>query len=203
MKRRVLDVSKLPHLAFGPRDPLWWAVMALVAIEGSMLVLLALSYVYVADRTHPFPPTHMTTTIAWIATVELACWIASGFPQHRSSVHAIRGDVRGMRRTLALACFFAVVGCTIRFCIMKMLPFRWDDHAYGSVVWGLLGVQWLHGVTGVFEDLLYVALLFKGPIEDKHRVDIEVSTPLIYFVIAGGTLVWALVFLPVLLGGGR
>jgi cytochrome c oxidase subunit III len=201
--RRTLDVSGLPHTVFGPRDPLWWGVMCLIAIESTMLVLLAVSYVYVSDRTQPFPPTHMGTGIAWVGTIELLFWIASGVPQHLSSKHAVAGNLRGMRRTLAVACLLAVIGCALRVWVFHMLPFRWDDHAYGSVVWGLLAVQWLHGLTGVCEDLVYVVLLFVGPVEDKHRVDIEASTPLVYFVIAGGVLVWAIMFLPLFLGGGR
>ena len=38
-RRRVLDVEALPTHAFGHRDPLWWAVILLVCIEGTMLVL--------------------------------------------------------------------------------------------------------------------------------------------------------------------
>ena len=75
MKRRVIDVSKLSHLAFGPRDPLWWSVASLIAIEGTMLVLLALSYLYVSDRTTPFPPTHIHQFVAILMTVEIVLWI--------------------------------------------------------------------------------------------------------------------------------
>jgi hypothetical protein len=46
--------------------------------------------------------------------------------------------------------------------------------------------------------MVYIVLLFVGPVEDKHRVDIEVSTPLWYFVVAGAALAWAVVFLEVL-----
>ena len=77
MRRRVIDVSELPKVAYGARDPLWWAVMLLVAIEGSMLVLLAVSYFYVRSRTEPFPPVMVPRAIATIALLEVALWIAS------------------------------------------------------------------------------------------------------------------------------
>jgi heme/copper-type cytochrome/quinol oxidase subunit 3 len=199
MKQRALDVSGLPTHAFGHRDPLWWAVVLLVAIEGTMLVLLAVSYFYIRDRTTPFPPAHVAHRIAWIATLELAVWIASAVPTYWSGRAAIAGDVQGMRRHLIAATLLGVVAASLRWYEFHLLPFRWDAHAYGSVVWAFLGLQWTHALTGIGENLLYIAVLLIGPVEHKHRVDIEVSTPLWYFVIAGAALAWAVVFLEVLL----
>lgn len=203
MKRRVLDVTALPNLAFGSRDPLWWAVMLAIAIEATMLVLLVIAYFYVSDRTTPFPPAHIPAYVAWIATVDLACWMVACIPQHRASKAAIRGELRPMRRNLIAATLLAIAGIALRIWLMSELPFRWDDHAYGSVVWGLLGLNLFHGLTAIGEDGVYVVLLFLGPVEDKHRVDVEVSSPLAYFVAVGAIVVWAVVFLEILVGGGR
>jgi cytochrome c oxidase subunit III len=199
--RRTVDVSKLPTYAFGSREPMWWAVMLLVAIEGTMLVLLAISYFYVRARTTPFPPTHVGRTAAWIGTAELAVWVASIAPMALTARAARAADLQRMRRWIIITTLFGIVAVTLRILEYHWLPFRWDDHAYGSVVWSLLGVQWLHGVTGVLEDLLFVVLLFVGPVEQKHRVDIEITAPLWYFVVAGAALVWAVVFADVFLGG--
>ena len=62
-------------------------------------------------------------------------------------------------------------------------------------------MHWLHRLTAVGEDLTFVALLFLGPLEQKHRVDLEVSSLLVYFVVAGALLIRAVVFLEVLIGG--
>jgi heme/copper-type cytochrome/quinol oxidase subunit 3 len=198
VKRRVIDVSGLPTHAFGPRDPLWWAVALLVAIEGTMLALLAVSYFYIRSRTSPFPPVTIPRTIAWLSTIELAVWLVSALPTYAAGRAAIAGDLPRIRRQLILATALGVVAAVLRWYQFHLLPMRWDSHAYGSVVWSLLGLQWVHGLTGIGENVLYIVLLFVGPVEDKHRVDIEVSTPLWYFVIAGAALAWAVVFLEVL-----
>jgi heme/copper-type cytochrome/quinol oxidase subunit 3 len=203
VKRRVIDVSRLPTMAFGAKDPLWWSVLCLIAIEGTMLVLLALSYLYVSDRTHPFPPTHYTKLVAILSTVEVVLWILAGIPQQLSSRAAVRGDLKRMRLYLVLATLIGIVATVLRIWVFKELPFRWNDHAYGSVVWGMLGVQFTHCATGVLEDAIFCVILFVGPIEEKHRTDINVTTPLMWFVTAGALLCWAIIFLPVLLGGGR
>jgi heme/copper-type cytochrome/quinol oxidase subunit 3 len=201
--KKAVDVSKLPMINFGHHDPLWWAVMLMIAIEGTMLALLAVAHIYVADRTHPYPPTHMGRDIAYVATAELVLWLISMWPMPRSSKAAIAGDLRGIRRWLLVTNIFGIGALVLRVWIFRLLPFRWDAHAYGSVVWTLLALQWVHGLTGVGENFLYVILGYKGPFEDKHRVDVEVSAPLWYFIVAGSTLVWALVFAELLIKGPR
>jgi cytochrome c oxidase subunit III len=199
VKRRVLDVSSLRTLAFGPRAPLWWAVILLDAIEGTMLVLLAVSYFYIRDRTAPFPPVAVARTAGWVATAEVAVWLVSIWPMVLAARAAREDRLRGMRTGLIAATALGIVALILRWYEFHLLPFRWDSHAYGSIVWSLLGVQWVHGLTGIGENLLFIVLLFVGPVEAKHRVDVEVSTILWYFVIAGATLAWATVFLEVLL----
>jgi cytochrome c oxidase subunit 3 len=202
VKRRELDVHALPDLAFGHRSPLWWSLILLCAIEGTMLVLLVLSYFYVRDRTSPWPPTLGLRPAAWIMTMELALMIASCLPMIASSQAAKRGDVRGMRRTLIVGTALAVAAGVCRWQVFAHLPFHWDSHAYGSVVWTLLGVQLTHGLSGILENAVFIALLFIGPVEEKHRVDVSVSTVLWWFVVAGTFLVWAVVFAPALFGEG-
>jgi len=203
MSRPTVDVSELPEHAFGQREPMWWAVMLLIAIEGSMLVLLAISYYYVRARIDPFPPTHVGHTAAWLGSAELATWIASVVPMVLAARYARVYDLARTRRWLIISTLFGVVAMTLRLLEYHYLPFRWDDHAYGSVVWSLLGVQWLHGATGVLENVVYIVLLFVGPVQKKHFTDVEVSAPLWYFVVGGAALAWAVVFADILLAGGR
>jgi cytochrome c oxidase subunit III len=201
VKRRFVDVGALPTIAFGHRDPLWWATLLLVAIEGTMLLLLAIAYFYVRDRTSPWPPTLSPRWLAWLATAELAALVASAAPMFLAGRAAERGSVVGMRRGLIVATLFGVVAAGCRWVLFRELPFRWDAHAYGSVVWMLLGTQAVHGLTGLGENLLFIALLYRGPVEQKHRVDVHVTSLLWYFVIAGSALLWAVVFAEIFLTG--
>jgi heme/copper-type cytochrome/quinol oxidase subunit 3 len=203
MKRRALDVSRLPSIAFAHRDPMWWAVMSLIAIEATMIGLLLISYLYVSDRTSPFPPAHFDNIVAYLAAGDALLWALSVIPQHRASNAAVRADVRGMRRNLVVASILVIWACVFQIWVFVKLPFAWDSHAYGSVVWGLYGLNFVHGLTAIIEDLLSVAILFKGPVEHKHRTDIELSSPMVYFVVISNFVIFGVVFLPILLGGGR
>lgn len=204
MKRRAIDVSRLPPIAFAHRDPMWWAVMCVVAIEATMIALLLVSYVYVSDRTSPFPPAHLPNAVAYLAGADALLWAASVIPQHLASRAAIRGDLGGMRRNLVIATILVVWACVFQAWVFFELPFAWDAHAYGSVVWGIYGLNFVHGLTAILEDSLSLAVLFKAPVvEHKHRTDIELSSPLVYFVVISNFVIFAIVFAPILFGGGR
>ena len=194
----VVDVGALPKHGFGHKHPLWWAVMALIVVEGTMLALLAVSYFYVRDRTAPFPPVTTNRLAAWVATIEVGAWLVSAWPMVLATKAARAGSVRGVRTNLIIATLLGIIAVTLRWYEFHLLPFGWDHHAYGSMVWALLGVQWLHGFTGIGENVLFIALFFKRPVEDKHRVDVDATAPLWYFVIAGAVLAWAVVFVEVL-----
>ena len=199
MRRRVLDVSPLPTHAFGARDPMWWGMVMFAAIEGTMLVLLAVSYYYVRERIGPWPPNLTPKWIAWLATGEVALMLASIAPMLRANRGAYEGSVAKMRWGLIGANGFAIAALVCRYIIFQALPFTWDVNAYASVVWMLLGLQTFHLVTGIAENFFFIVLFFKGPVEEKHRIDVEVGTILWWFVIAGNLLLWAVVFLEILL----
>jgi cytochrome c oxidase subunit 3 len=203
VKRRVLDVRGLPTIGFGPQEPLWWGMLMLNVIEGSMLALLAVAYVYVGDRTAPWPPMVSPRWIGWLATVELGLLIASVLPIWACGRASIRADLRAMRRWLIIGTALGVVALVVRWQIFEALPFRWDDNAYGSVVWTMLGLQTFHLLSSVVENGLFVGLLFRGPVEEKHRSDLHATTLLWYLVVGGATLQWSLIFVDILRTGLR
>jgi cytochrome c oxidase subunit 3 len=95
-----------------------------------------------------------------------------------------------------MVAFFA-----IRIDILHRLTFRWDSHAYGSLVWTTVGLHTLHIVTGICENLLFITLLTKGPVEDKHMDDLRLNSMYWYFVVACWVPFYCIFFLdPGLLG---
>ena len=197
----MIDVSGLPTIGFRHRDPLWWAVMLLIAIEGTMLVLLSISYLYVRERVSPWPPTLSPRAIAWMGAGELALLLASIAPMLVANRGALDGSVPKMRWGLVGTLVFAAGWAVLRVLVFDALPFRWDDGAYGSVVWAMLVIHTLHMISGVGENATFAVLMFVGPVEEKHRVDVNVTTPLWFFVVAGEALLFVVVYLEMFLTG--
>jgi len=197
VKRRVLDVKGLPPIGFGSRDPLWWAMILLAAIEGMMLALAVVTYVYISGRMSPWPPDLSPRWIAWVGVVELVAMLASIVPTVIANKAAVAANIPKMRWGSVISAALGAVALACRIWIMVGLPFRWDADAYGSTVWLLLGIQVIHLGTGIIEDVLVAILLFVGPVEHKHRCDVEASSVLWYFVVVGEIVVFLVVYVDI------
>jgi cytochrome c oxidase subunit 1/cytochrome c oxidase subunit I+III len=178
-----LDASGLPSLAFGHRAPLWWGVLLLVAIEATAMGILLVSYFYVRGNNDLWPPAPLSPAAFRLAVIEALLLVAS-YPARVSSVRAARRQQLAPTRTwLVAATVLGVAMLLVRAFEIPAIPFRWDQHAYGSVFWTIFGLHVTHVLTGVLENAMLIALLWRGPVEPKHFGDVEASALLWYFVV--------------------
>ncbi len=197
---RGVTVRELPSYAFGPRDPVWWGVVLLIAMEGTTLALSFLAYFYIRQRVDVWPTTTPGTSTLLAAGAEVLVLLCSVPPTYVLTRATRSGDLRAIQRWMLIATLLSVAAVVARGFELHALPFRWDSDAYGSVVWGLLVLHTTHLGLGVLENLVFVALVFKGPVEKKHLVDLEVNGFYWYFVVAGGLAIAAVVYGEALLG---
>jgi cytochrome c oxidase subunit 3 len=191
----TLDVSGLPTYAFGRRDPRWLAVLLLIAIEGSVFGLMLFTYFYVRTRLEVWPPTAIGTRERLFgAGVALALLMsaATTTPINRA---VYRGDLKRAQLWLAITTVLSGAALLLRALELGHLPFRWDSNVFGSVFWGTLCLHTMHLIAGNVENLLFLALLAKGPIEKKHLVDLEVNGVYWYFVVASWIPLYAVLYL--------
>jgi heme/copper-type cytochrome/quinol oxidase subunit 3 len=193
--RRVLDVSALPDVAFGHRDPLWWGAIGMVAIETTMVVLLVSTYLYVRGDYHEWPPVGFGARVQTLAAIEAALLAASWFPVMRANDAALRGDLRAIRRWVVVSTLAGVAFVVLRGLEIAAMPFPWHQSGYASVVWALIVLNTTHVGSSVLEIAVTGAVAFTGPFEKKHLVDVHTSGFLWYFVVASWIPVWALVYL--------
>lgn len=193
-ERPAIDVSELPEIAFGHRDPLWWGIACLIAIEGTMVALLVATFVYVRGNFHEWPPSGFGRPVELVALGEVVVLLVSAFTTHKSNQAALDGSLKGMQRWLGATTALGAVFCVLRGAIFAMLPFHWDLHAYASVVWGFLVLNFTHGLSGTLENAAVLGVTLKGPFEKKHLVDVHSSGFLWYFVIGSWIPVYLLVF---------
>jgi len=191
----TLDVSGLPSVVFGARATLWWGVVGLMAIEGTMFAILAASYFYLRGGAVDWPPVGVRHPGLAITSLSLALLLVSVLPMERASRAAERADVRSIRRWLIVSTVLMVSFLAVRVAIFKGLTFRWDSHAYGSLIWTAAGLHTLHVVTDICENLLFIALLSRGPVEDKHLLDLRLNSLYWYFVVAVWVPLWGIFFL--------
>ncbi len=181
--RTTLDVSELPTFAFGHRPVTWWCTWSLILIEGGMFVVLFATYFFLRTPVPDWPPGVNYPRLLW-GTVNLVIILASCVPNYFQKKAAESLDLRGVRLWLSVLIAFAFAATVVRFVEFGYLNCRWDQNAYGSAVWVVMGTHLLHLVTDLLDSLVILALMTVGPVEGKRFVDVSENAVYWYFVVA-------------------
>lgn len=192
-RRPALDVSGLPHMVLGHRDPLWWGVVGLMAIESTVFALAALTYFYLRGSSVVWPPPGSEMPLA-VGSANLIALLVSVLPMHLVNKHGGNGEMKKARFWLIVATVIGFVSLLLRCYEFGGMTFRYNSHAYGSIVWTIFGLHTLHLLTSVGENTLFLTLLFKGPIEDKHRLDVRLNGLYWYFVVASWVFLYSFLY---------
>ena len=199
-REKVIDVGDLPEHGFGPDATSWWGAVLLVCIEGTMFVLLAATYLYVRGNFAVWPPiAYGTIAFKW-ATAGLALLLVSIVPMVIAKRAALEERLRPMVVGVVLSTVLSGGAIACRWFELTHLGFTWDANAHASVFWTTLGMHTFHEIAASLENVMFLVLVWKGPLERKLFVDVEVNAIYWYFMTAGLLPLYALLYLePVVL----
>ena len=181
--RPVLDVSTLPKYAFGHKGLIWWGTTGFMVIEGSMFVMALIVYFYLRLKVEQWPPSLPNPDIGF-ATANLLIVLASCLPNALAKKAAERFDLGKVRLWLVVLTATGVVTVVLRAFEYTQLNCRWDDNAYGSIVWLLLSMHTIHVATDVVDSGVLTALIFAGPVTERRFVDVSENSLYWYFIVA-------------------
>jgi len=191
--RRLIDVSALPNFAFGPRDPIWWGLWLLIAIEGTMFALLASTYFYLRGNATEWPPTGAANAPLWLTIATVVALLLSVIPTWWAFRAALEFRLRPIQLGFLLGTILSVVACVFRGLELAKVGYNWNSHAYGSIVWAIYFMHTFHLVAGTLENAVMTLLLYKGPIEKKLMPDLRLSVIYWWFVVVSWIPFWALI----------
>jgi cytochrome c oxidase subunit III len=194
VNRVALDVSHLPDYAFGHRSVVWWATMGIIAIEGAMFALVMMSYLYLKGRAAHWPPGVEPPDLLW-GSVNTVVLLASLIPNQLAKIAGERLDLAKVRLWMVVCIAFAIAFNIIRIWEFKTLNVWFDENAYGSVVWALLGFHTAHILTDLLDTAVLAVLMFTGPLEEKRFVDVSENAMYWYFVVGAWLPIYALIYL--------
>jgi heme/copper-type cytochrome/quinol oxidase subunit 3 len=168
----VRDVSHLPTYAFGSRVTMWWGTLAFCVLEGTGFALGMGAYLYLAYLNPQWPLSTPEPDLFW-STLHSILMIASLVPNRLVQQAARSEDLVKVRVLLTgmVAISIALIG--IRVMEVAALHIRWDENAYGSIVWMLLGLHTVHLVTDVVDTLVLTALMFTRHGFGKRFSDVD------------------------------
>jgi cytochrome c oxidase subunit 3 len=195
VRRRVaLDLSRLPDSGFGAKSPMWWGTLAFTALEGMGFLLAAASYLYLAflNPNWPLgapPPDLLPGTIVTLVL------LASVVPNRLLDGWARAEDLCKVRIGLVIMTALGVLLMIVRIFEFPALRIAWDENAYGSLVWFLLGLHTAHLVTDLGDTAVLMALMFTRHGKSGRRFS-DVSDNAFYwdFVVVSWVLIYALIY---------
>jgi cytochrome c oxidase subunit III len=163
MKQRiVLDLSKLPAHGMGTASPSWWGTSAFMLIEGAGFALAIAVYLYLMSLAVQWP---LNAPLPQLlpGTLLTALLIASLVPNVILSRWAKNKELRKVRIGLIVMSVLGIIPLIIRGFEFPALNVWWDDNAYGSIVWTMLGLHTTHIITDLIDTLVLTALMFCAP----------------------------------------
>jgi heme/copper-type cytochrome/quinol oxidase subunit 3 len=192
MRRRVIaDVSHLPTYDFGSGSPMWWGTLAFVALEGMGFALAIGTYFYLwslaPDWPLEAPPPDLLP-----GTLMLAILLASLVPNHLTSRWAHWQNIAKVRVGMVVMSPAGLLPLIVRIWEFPALRISWDENAYGSIVWFLLGLHTTHLLTDVGDTIVLTVLMFTRHGHSGKRFS-DVSDNAFYwdFVVVS----WAVLYL--------
>lgn len=182
METRVeVDATKLsrytPHT-----HPLWWGVLGVVGIEAAVVANLLTSYFYLMARSEQWPPEGYAEPDLLFSTMVLAIlpissltmwWAGKGADAGRKSQLAL-----GISLSVGLACLALV----FRAYQIMSFDIRWDEHAYGSILWTITGFHFTHVVSAILGTAVVAVLAWFDYFTPERQLGVVVDTLYWYFV---------------------
>ena len=195
LRRRVLDVEKLPTTSFGPGDHAWWGTVGFMVVEGTTLVICAVVYLYLRRNFASWPPLRTPPPELLIATISVLALVGSVAIAAVLDKAAHAFDLAKTRKWLWIGVAAEAVLVTLRLLEFTQLNTRWDHDAYGSIVWWTLGFHTTLLVLVLLEDLILASIFLFGPVEPKHFSDASDTTFYWYFVVGIWVPLYILIYL--------
>lgn len=101
-----------------------------------------------------------------------------------------------MRIGLVVMTAIGLIAVGLRVVEFTTLNIRWDANAYGSALWVLIGLHTTHLVGDVAETVVFLVMIFAGPLDARRFSDVEDNQAYWDFVVLAWlpvyfTMYWA------------
>jgi cytochrome c oxidase subunit III len=192
IKSVVRDVSQLPTYASGPKNPLWWGTQFFMLMEGLGFVFGYATYLYLYEHNKSWP-LGAKPELLW-PTLLLALFLLSEIPNVWVKKMAQKHDVKKVKIGLVVMSVIGIIGILLRMYEIGAIKIRWNDNAYGSIFWYLIGYHTLHLLTDVSETIVMTVNHFIGPVDMRRFSEVEDNQDYWHFVVVFWAITYAFLY---------
>lgn len=192
-----IDASKLPDYSYEFRSPLWWGIVGLMTVEGTVVATLIASFFYLQGNHTAWPPAGTSPPELLLPTLSTVVLLVSMVPVYLTDKAFKRGNPKPLAWMPLVSIALALVFLGIKaYEYASHVDFRWDTHAYGSVVWLMIGFHSVHVIAVILKTLVVVYLARRRYFTPEKRIAVTVNGLYWYFVAAA----WIPLYLTIYLG---
>jgi cytochrome c oxidase subunit I+III len=157
-----LEIEGVPVAFSGSAAPGWWAMLAILVVVAVALASLLFCYGHTWAGAAAWPPAGVAAPALQWPSIATAALLASAAPMWWAKRGAERGEQGRARLGLALAFVLGAAALGVGAWDAAGLGFAPQAHAYGSLVYALLGTHALLLATGLLMGLVVQARAWLG-----------------------------------------
>ena len=191
--RVVLNARRMPSYAHGSRSPMWWGTVGFAAAEAMGFAMAIGAYFYLVFVNGNWPLSARPPDLLW-SSLHTTVILISVWPNHLAKKNGEREDLGRARRDLVIMCLIGLVLLGLRALEFGTLHVRWDQNAYGSMVWLLLGLHTAHLLTDVIDTIILTVLMFTRHGRGKRFSDVGDNAFYWYFVVLSWLPIYVILY---------
>lgn len=172
----VIDVADFSRFLPGREAQIWWGIVGLILIEMTVVAGFVISYFFLQMQSDAWPPAGTSVPPVLLPTVSLVMMLISCVTMYLAS-RAI--DNNRVRRFYIYTLMSVAIACLVLFIRWQQfgeLELRWDDHAYGSMVWTLSGFHFIHVVSAAIGTFVIGLFGIAGYFNKDRQIGVVVDT---------------------------
>jgi cytochrome c oxidase subunit III len=181
---QVVDASRYPARNNGQLAPMYWGIWGLILVETIVFGSLVASYFYLRLISPAWPPAGVKPPDLVLPTVSTAVILLSVYFVRRADKGIEEGKVGRLKFGLALSVLLGAAFLTIKYVEYSDLAYRWDSHAYGSIVWTIVGFHTAHVIALLLKTAVVLTLAFLGYWSRERNLGVQVNGIYWTFVVA-------------------
>jgi heme/copper-type cytochrome/quinol oxidase subunit 3 len=171
----------------------FWGTLGFMTLEGAGFALAGGTYLYLAFLNPQWPLADKPPDLLWSGLLT-GLLLLSAWPNQILKRNAKTEDLGKVRRDLVVMSLVAVVVLVLRGFEFTTLNVRWDQNAYGSIVWVLLGLHTTHILTDAIDTFVLTALMFTKHARGKRFSDAEDNAIYWDFVVVTWLPIYGLIY---------